>query len=143
MYKKPLSCGTFGLEDSEDGIMLFDCGRSCDNGDCDNCDENIEGVEEIYDDEAIITMVDAESGEEYQFALVDDFEYKDQSYCVLVTTDEEEPEMVITKVVKTEDGEEGLMSLDEEEADEIYEEYDRLCAEAELDDEEDFSDEEE
>ncbi|MBR4010023.1 MAG: DUF1292 domain-containing protein [Clostridiales bacterium] len=123
--------------------MLFDCGKSCDNGDCDNCEENIEGIEGIYDDEAIITMVDAESGEEYQFALVDDFEYKDQSYCVLVTTDEEEPEMVITKVVKMDDGEEGLMSLDEDEADEIYEEYDRLCAEAELDDEEDFSYEEE
>ena len=37
--------------------MLFDCGRSCDNGDCDNCEENIEGIEEIYDDEAIITRV--------------------------------------------------------------------------------------
>ena len=39
--------------------MLFDCGRSCDNGDCDNCDENIEGVEEIYDDEAIINGAQA------------------------------------------------------------------------------------
>ena len=35
------------------------------------------------------------------------------------------------------------MSLDEAEADEVYAEYDRLCEEAELDDEEDFSDEEE
>ena len=31
----------------------------------------------------------------------------------------------------------------QEKIDEIYEEYDRLCAEAELEDEEDFSDEEE
>ncbi|MBO4688433.1 MAG: DUF1292 domain-containing protein [Clostridiales bacterium] len=122
--------------------MFEDCGRPCDGGDCENCEVNdIEGTS--YDEEALITMVDAETGEEYQFVLVDDFEYKDQAYCVLVTTDEDEPEMVITKVVKTEDGEEGLMSLDEEEADEIYEEYDRLCAEAELEDEEDFSDEEE
>jgi len=120
--------------------MLFDCGRSCEGGDCDSCEEGIEGT---YDDEAIITMVDADSGEEYQFALVDDFEYKDESYCVLVTLDEEDPEMVITKVVKTDDGEECLMSLEEDEEDEIYEEYDRLCAEAELEDEEDFSDEEE
>ncbi|MBP5492372.1 MAG: DUF1292 domain-containing protein [Clostridiales bacterium] len=119
--------------------MLYDCGRSCEGGDCENCDEEIEGC---YDDEAIITMVDAETGEEYQFALVDDFDYKGQSYCVLVTIDDEEPEMVITKVVTTENGEEGLMSLDEAEADEIYAEYDRLCAEAELEDE-DFSDEEE
>ena len=94
------------------------------------------------EDEAIITMIDADSGEEYQFALVDDFEYKDQSYCVLVTMDEEDPEMVITKVVTMENGEEGLMSLDESEADEIYAEYDRLCDEAELEDEEDYSDEE-
>ena len=42
-----------------------------------------------------------------------------------------------------ENGEEGLMSLDESEADEIYDEYDRLCEEAELEDEEDYSDEEE
>lgn len=112
--------------------------------DCENCQFDCDGNEEncCYDDEAIITMVDADTGEEYQFALVDDFEYKDQSYCVLVTLDEEEPEMVITKVVPTDDGEEGLMSLDEAEADEVYEEYDRLCAEAELEDE-DFSDEEE
>lgn len=120
--------------------MFFEDCENCENRDCENCEE---GAEAIYDDEAIITMVDADSGEEYQFALVDDFDYKDQSYCVLVTLDEEDPEMVITKVVKMEDGEEGLMSLDEEEADEIYAEYDRLCEEAELDDEEDFSDEEE
>ena len=120
--------------------MLFDCGRSCDNGDCENCDEGIEGS---YDEESLVTMVDAETGEEYQFVMVDDFEYKDQIYCVLVTTDEEEPEMDITKMVKLEDGEEGLMSLNDDEADEIYEEYDRLCTEAELEDEEDFSDEEE
>ncbi|MBQ0011722.1 MAG: DUF1292 domain-containing protein [Clostridiales bacterium] len=120
--------------------MLFEDCENCENKDCENCEE---GVEEFYDDEAIITMVDADSGEEYQFALVDDFDYKDQSYCVLVTLDEEDPEMVITKVVKTEDGEEGLMSLDEAEADEIYAEYDRLCEEAELEDEEDISGEEE
>ncbi|MBR2749835.1 MAG: DUF1292 domain-containing protein [Clostridiales bacterium] len=119
--------------------MLFNCEKNCD--DCNlNC---AEGSEEcMNEDEAIITMIDADSGEEYQFALVDDFEYKDQSYCVLVTTDEEEPEMVITKVVTMENGEEGLMSLDESEADEIYAEYDRLCDEAELEDEEDYSDEE-
>ena len=121
-------------------MFMEDCGRECENKDCENCEFEAEG---FSDEETIITMVDAESGEEYQFALVDDFEYKDQSYCVLVTTDEEEPEMVITKVVKTDDGEEGLMSLDEAEADEVYAEYDRLCEEAELDDEEDFSDEEE
>lgn len=112
-----------------------DCGCShADNkGDC--CEEN--GNE----DQAIITMVDAESGEEYQFAVVDDFEHKNQAYCVLLTVDEEEPELVITKVVKLDDGEEGLMSLEEEEADEIYAEYDRLCEEAEIEDEDEADEE--
>lgn len=94
------------------------------------------------EDQAIITMVDAESGEEYQFAVVDDFEYKNQAYCVLLTVDEEEPELVITKVVQLDDGEEGLMSLDEEESDEIYAEYDRLCEEAEIEDEDEADEEE-
>ena len=53
--------------------MLFNCEKNCD--DCNlNC---AEGSEEcMNEDEAIITMIDADSGEEYQFALVDDFEYK-------------------------------------------------------------------
>jgi Protein of unknown function (DUF1292) len=114
-------------------MLLDDCGCGCGHDECkDDCSE--EGTNE---EQAIITMVDAETGEEYQFSVVDDFEFKDQAYCVLVTIDEDEPELVITKVVQLEDGEEGLMSLDEEEADEIYAEYDRLCEEADFDDEDD------
>jgi len=118
--------------------MFFeDCGCGCSHGECsDDC--SAEGSEE----QAIITMVDAETGEEYQFAVVDDFEFKNQAYCVLVTVDEEEPELVITKVVQLEGDEEGLMSLDEDEADEVYAEYDRLCEEADIDDEDDADTEE-
>ena len=119
--------------------MLYDCGCGCDH---DDCDENEEGCNCGCEDEAIITMVDAETGEEYQLALVDDFEFNNKSYCVLVTMDDEEPELVITRVVELEDGEEGLMSLDEEEADAIYAEYDRLCEEAEIEDEDDADEEE-
>ncbi len=118
--------------------MFFeDCGCGCghDEG---NDDCTHDGVGE---EQAIITMVDAESGEEYQFSVVDDFEFKGQAYCVLVTVDEEEPELVITKVVQLEGDEEGLMSLDEDEADEIYAEYDRLCEEADIDDEDDTDEE--
>ncbi|MBN1891495.1 MAG: DUF1292 domain-containing protein [Clostridiales bacterium] len=100
-------------------------------------------LDDSYGDEsATLTMVDAETGEEYQFAVVDDFDYKDQEYCVLVTVDEEDPELVITKVVELDDGEEGLMSLDEEEADEVYAEYDRLCEEADIEDEDETPEEE-
>ena len=97
--------------------------------------------ETFSDEQAVITMVDAQTGEEYEFSLVDDFDYKGNAYCVLVTLDEEEPELVITKVTEV-DGEEGLMSLDDDEADEVYAEYDRLCEEAELLDEDDEESEE-
>ncbi len=115
-------------------MFLEECG--CGHEGCsDDCSaENCE-------DQAIITMVDAETGKEYQFSVVDDFEYKGNAYCVLVTIDEEEPELVITKVVQLEGDEEGLMSLDEDEADEIYAEYDRLCEEAEIEDEDDTDEE--
>ena len=75
--------------------MLFeDCGCGCANNECsDDC--SVDGQEE----QAIITMVDSETGEEYQFAVVDDFEFKGQTFCVLVTVDEEEPELVITNLV--------------------------------------------
>jgi len=119
--------------------MLMDdcgCGCGCSHGDCGDCSS------EENEEQAVITMVDAETGEEYQFTMVDDFEFKGNSYCVLVTMDDEEPELVITKVVKMEGGEDGLMSLDEEEADEVYAEYDRLCEEAEIEDEDDTDEEE-
>ena len=113
-----------------------DCG--CCEG-ADGCDHSHE--DGFSDESAVITMVDSETGEEYEFTLVDDFDYKGESYCVLVTFGDEEPEMVITKVA-TVDGEEGLMSLEEDEADEVYAEYERLCEEAELLDEDDEESEE-
>ena len=106
----------------------------------DGCDCELD--DEIFSDESMrITMSEAETGEEYEFTIVDDFEFNDNSYCVLVTLDDEDPELVITKVVDV-DGEEGLMSLDEDEADEIYAEYDRLCESAELLDEDEADTEE-
>ena len=117
-----------------------DCGCGC-GFDHEDCAEN-EAGECCCEESATITMVDAETGEEYQFAVVDDFEFKGQAYCVLVSVDEEDPELVITKVVQLDDGEEGLMSLEEEESDEIYAEYDRLCEEAEVEDEDEESEEE-
>ena len=107
--------------------MVHDHEHGCD---CEACVDD-----EMFSETAMkITMADAETGEEYEFTIVDDFEYNGNAYCVLVTLDDEDPELVITKVVDV-DGEEGLMSLDENEADEIYAEYDRLCEDAELLDE--------
>ncbi len=86
-------------------------------------------------------MTDTETGQEYSFIMADDFIYQDEHYCVLVTADDndQEPEMVITRVVTMEDGTEGLMSLDDDEYDQVYAEYERLSEE---DDEEEDDDEE-
>lgn len=81
-----------------------------------------------------VTMVDEETGEEFKFFIADDFEYKGEVYCVLLTT-EEEPEAVIVRVVEDEEGEH-FLSLTEEECDEVYAEYDRILTEDEAYDEE-------
>lgn len=107
-----------------------------DHHNCD-CEESHKHYDEESMDveETIITMVDAETNEEYKFVLADEFDYKGNVYYVLVTEDDEDPELVITKVADM-DGEEALMSLDEEEADEIYAEYDRLCEDLEQEEDE-------
>ena len=107
-----------------------DCGSGCD---CCGGEHN-HGA-------GVITMTDTETGKEYSFELADDFIYQDEHYCVLVTSDkDQEPEMVITRVVTMDDGTEGLMSLDDDDYDRVYAEYERLCEE---DDDEDEDDEEE
>jgi hypothetical protein len=109
------------------------CSCGCD---CDACSDDSMGSE------STITMTDTETGEEYTFSLADDFVFEDEHYCVLVTVDEDEdPEMIITKVVKLEDGSEGLMSLDDSEYDRVYAEYERICEEDT--DEDEAGDEEE
>ncbi|MBP8989064.1 MAG: DUF1292 domain-containing protein [Clostridia bacterium] len=103
-------------------------GENCeDECDCTNCE-----YDDLEDGVAIITMIDTETGEEYTFELVDDFVFEDEHYCVLVPADEnQEPEIVITRIVTMDDGTEGLMSLDDEEYDRVYEAYARLCEEDE------------
>lgn len=93
------------------------------------------GDELFADEGAIVVMEDTETGEEYFFEMVDQFEFEDKVYCVLVTTtddDEEDDygEWVITQIVEDpESGEVSLMSLDDDENDRVYEEYDRLLDE--------------
>lgn len=114
-----------------------DCG--CDNNEQDGCSCGCDCGHEHDHGSGVITMTDTETGEEYSFVLADDFVYQDEHYCVLITADEdeEEPEMVITRVVTMDDGTEGLMSLDDDEYDRVYAEYERLCEEDEEDEEED------
>ncbi len=93
-----------------------DCGCGHDHGDL--TDE--EG-------EALITMVDQDSGEEFQFILADEFDFEDEVYCLLLTVDEEDPSAIFVRVETMEDGSEGFVSLEDDEFDRVAEEYDRLC----------------
>jgi len=119
--------GGCGCEDNGEGSC--GCGDSNEGGCGCGCGEQASGGE------GVITMTDTETGEEYSFIIADDFAIEDDHYCVLVTMDEKDPELVITKVVTLEDGSEGLMSLDDEEYDRVYAEYERLCEEEDEGDE--------
>lgn len=106
----------------------------CECGDG-GCGDGCECGHDHGHEHATIVMTDTETGKEYTFQVEDMFDFEGDMYYVLVTTDEEEPQLVITKVVENEDGTEGLVSLDPEASERVYAEYDRLCDEAELDDE--------
>lgn len=101
--------------------------------------------EDFLDEGALIVMEDTETGEEYSFEMVDQFEFEGNVYCVLLTVIEDEDdenygEWVITRIVEEENGEVCLMSLDEDENDKVYDEYDRLLEEYAETDEEDEDD---
>ena len=90
-------------------------------------------MDNIEERDDIVTLVDEETGEELEFALVDGFDYKDKSYAVLITLTEkeEDAEMVILEEIETEGSDElMLQSLDEAVEDEIYDYYDQLCDES-------------
>ncbi len=112
----------------------------CDSGCGDGCGHDHDHDHDHEHGNGIITMVDGETGEEYTFILADDFAFEDEHYCVLITTDEQEPEMVITRVVELEDGTEGLVSLTDDEYDRVFAEYERLCEEEDYENEDDEAD---
>ncbi|NCA98122.1 MAG: DUF1292 domain-containing protein [Clostridia bacterium] len=122
-------------------LMLDDHGCAGCGSDCgDGCGHDHDHDHDHEHGNGIITMVDGETGQEYTFILADDFAFEDDHYCVLITTDEQEPEMVITRVVELEDGTEGLVSLTDDEYDRVYAEYERLCEEEDYENEDDETD---
>lgn len=116
------SCSCSDHDDHKHDHDDHECSCSC----C--CDHDHE------ENDSIVTMVDEETGEEFQFSIVDDFEYNGDIYCVLLTL-EDEPEALIVKIVEDEDGEH-FMSIEESEYDEVFAEYERI-----LDSDEDDSEE--
>lgn len=121
------------LNEIEDDNELNGC--DCDDIDCEGCDYKDDDLE----GETTIVMSDAE-GNEYEFMLYDEFDFKDQTYLLLMTMDDDDPELVIVKVVEDEDEVDTLMSVDDDEYDEVFEEYLRICEE-EGDCDEDFLEE--
>jgi len=85
-----------------------------------------------------ITIVD-EEGNEFELELLDTLEYKDEIYMSFlpanINLDEENPEMIILKVIE-EDGEEILSTLDsDEELNEVYDKFMEQLFEENPDDE--------
>lgn len=120
----------FRADDTEKETCSCGCGHDHDHD-----------AEDLELTESLITMVDQETGEEYDFIMADDFEFEGQVYCLLLTVDEEEQSAVFVRVEEQEDGSEGFVSLEDDEFDRVAEEYDRLCElEAEADDDGDSAD---
>ncbi len=98
----------------------------------DEKDFEMDGMsEEFLDDDMdnVVTLKDEETGEEFQFAYIDNFDFNDKKYAVLLTMDEEDPEMVIFEEIEDADGEITIASLDEADEDAVYDYYDSLCDE--------------
>lgn len=104
-----------------DFITRFHAEEDCCGGsDCD-CES---------DEDMLLEIIDSETGERFQFYLADEFEHAGEDYGVLVTTDDENPEYVIGRMVVDEDGEHYVETLEDGEDEAVYEAYEALLAEA-------------
>ena len=88
-------------------------------------EKNLESDESMEDDEELYTLTD-EEGNESQFALIGELELDGQSYLAMIPADaeqdsEEDEEYVILKVTEDENGEEILVTIDDDD------EFDRVA----------------
>ena len=88
----------------------------CAHGDSDDHDDH-DAFDDAFEDAEII-LVDPETNEEFSFIFYDNFVFEDEEYCVLITREDEEDEEAFSWLIMQyscdEDGEESLISLDEE-----------------------------
>ncbi len=102
-------------------------------------DELLEAISEMEVDlDRTISLTDEETGEEIEFIVDDTFEMNGKEYIVLLKpTDDPDAdyEYIIMETVEI-DGEEMLQTITGNEADVIYDYYDKLCDELYGDDEE-------
>ncbi len=84
-------------------------------------------------DEDIITLLDEETNEEVQLRIIDNFDMDDRSFGVFITLEEDDDEVELVILEMIEEGEEVMFqSLDESEEDKVYDFYDSLLDEDEL-----------
>ncbi len=83
-------------------------------------------------DQYAIIMEDEESGNEFTFYLVDDFEFENEVYAILVNA-EESPEAVIAKVTTDEEGNMGFSTIVDDEFDRVASFYEMLAEDEEED----------
>lgn len=105
-----------------------DC-ACCSGSDDAKAEQNPEEfLELVFEDAEMIEIVD-EDGEKYEFYVVDEFDFEDNAYCVMMTR--EDPfEFLIAKIEDDESGESFLVTLEEDEEDEVYAYYDELLEES-------------
>ncbi|MBO4636022.1 MAG: DUF1292 domain-containing protein [Clostridiales bacterium] len=84
-----------------------------------------------------IILVDEETGEEITLTLFDAFEYKGKNYIVCmadgnpdVDEDLSDISIMILREVTNKDGESELVTIHDEEEDEVYDYYDQLLEES-------------
>jgi len=106
---------------------------SADDGDFGCCEPSCyEGDGEFFDEDDFVVLTDTETGEEYPFILVENFEFEGEDYCVLIDPDdleEEEVSLFFMKLVESEDGEEVLTGLDEDEDERVFAAYEKYMDE--------------
>lgn len=100
-------------------------------------DENDALISE-EDFEEIVTVVDEETGESFDFYVACNFDFNEELYYVLVSLDDNDPVALFAKKVSLENGEIGFETVDEENFPMIAEEYERLCNELDEEDDYDF-----
>lgn len=102
------------------------CG-CCEPGCCEG-----EGAGEFFDEDDFVVLTDTETGEEYSFVMADNFEFEGENYCVLIDpedVEDEEVSLFFMKLVESEDGEEVLVGLDEEEDERVFAAYEKFMDE--------------
>ncbi len=91
-------------------------------------EEMMEEIKELLGDDlesSTVILEDTETGEEFTFYMLDDFEFENEIYAFLLNI-EEEPEAIFAKVVNEADGSMNFQSITGEEFDRVSAYFENL-----------------